>query len=256
MDDTLQNKLTRFEETPPAGVWNKIADALAEEENFANRLYNYTQTPPTTTWPAIEKNIGKQASAAKVIPFTTRFKKPIRYIAAASIIGLIAVATTLLLRRTEAGAPQAGSTATVPVTTQAPVPQPRQNKMPQTSVASVPVSAAIKEPTPKTVTFKRRLLNLIQPQKFLTTVAVAGAFAPEKVIKEALFNNRSLDNYMVFSDGNGMAMRMPKKLFPLVQCEDGDASCRQRIQSLQQKISSASLATDFGAIIEMLHRVQ
>jgi hypothetical protein len=255
MDNGLQNKLTRFEKTPPAGVWNKIAEALDSDENFENRLYNYSQAPPLTAWDTIEKNLTANTNVTQVIPFGTRFKKPIRYIAAASIIALLAVSTTLLLRRTEAGALQPASIATVPVSTQVVAPQEKQFKTFQDRTTSATVSP-IKETAIKKITFKRKLLNFLQPQELSTNVAVAGNFVPGKVKKEALFNNRSLDNYMVFSDGNGMAMRMPKKLFPLVQCQDGDASCRQRIKALQQKISSGSLATDFVAILEMLRQVQ
>jgi hypothetical protein len=254
MDNGLKNKLTRFEETPRPGVWDKILEALDDEEDFAGRLYNYSQDPPLTVWSSIEKNLDEEISSGKIIPFGSRFNKSIRIVAAASIIGIIAITTTLLLNRTEADVFKVGNTATTP-TRQAVTQLSKQNKAIPNPKASAP-DTSIKETITIQAQFNRRLLNLIQPQELITTVAVAGKFIPGKVIKEALFNNKSVDNYMVFSDGDGMTMRMPKKLFPLVNCEHGDRSCQQRIKFLQQKISAASLSTDFGAVLEMLHQVQ
>jgi hypothetical protein len=218
-------------------------------------LYNYTQTPTPTVWKNIEGNLDGNTQTAKIIPFANRFKRPLRYLAAASIIGLLAITGTLLLKRTESGSSQAGTPSAPSGTAQTVISLPKQNKAIQNFIASAP-TPAVKGPFKKKTTFKRKFLNLIPPQELLTSIAVAGEFIPNKVIKEALFNNRSIDNYMVYSDGTGMAMRMPKKLFPLVQCEDGDATCQKRIKFLQQKISSASMAADFGAILEMLHEVQ
>jgi hypothetical protein len=254
MDNQLQNKLIRFEAVPPAGVWDKIAEALDEGQLFSERLYNYTEIPGTINWRKIEEGLDIEAHPAKTIPFTTRFRNPIRYVAAASIIGIIAIATTLLMKRTEAGALQAGSKTTVPV--KEPVtPPPNQNSVVQNNTVAV-ITPVVKVKVQQQPTFKRRLLNILQPQKFLASVAVAGRFLPQKVSKEALFNNTLLNSYMVFSDGTGMAMRLPKKLFPMVQCNEGDGSCLQRIKSLQKKLSTASLTSDFTSVLEMLRQIQ
>ena len=254
MDSGLQKKLTSFEETPPPGVWDKIADALDEEENFASRLYNYTAQPPLTAWNNIEKGLDEEKSVVKIIPFATRFNKIIRVAAAAAILAIIATTAFLVLQRSEDGVAKVGNTPTIP-STQTITQGSKQSKIGPDPVASAAV-VSIKETPTKQAKFRRRLLNIIQPQALLTSIAVAGKFIPENVIKEAMFDDESLDNYMVFTDGAGMTMRMPKKLFPLVSCKDGDRSCRQRIKSLQKKISSASVSTDFGAVLEMLHQVQ
>lgn len=255
MDNQLKNKLTRFEALPPESAWDKIVEALYREENFAERLYNYAETPSLTNWSRIEKNLTAAALPAKVISFATRFKKPIRYAAVASLIGVIAIATTLLMKRTEAGAIQAGSKTTVPTTTQTIISLPKQNIVAQKNPPTF-FAPSVKEEAQQPPTLKRRLLNSIQPKKFLTSIAVAGKFIPKNINKQAMFNNAALNNYMVFTDGYGLAMRLPKKLFPLVHCNDGDASCLQRIKALQQKLSSSALATDFTAILEMLRQVQ
>ena len=50
MSSDLQNKLSRFEATPPTGVWDKIADVLDAEQAFSKRLYDYQETPQTDVW--------------------------------------------------------------------------------------------------------------------------------------------------------------------------------------------------------------
>lgn len=254
MDDRLKYKLTRFEASPPKDAWDNISKALDNDQTFSERLYQYAETPPADNWNAIYKELNDEVAPAKVVPFSIRFKKPIRYAAAAAVIGIILTVSTLLLKRTEAGALQAGSGTTVPVR-QAHIPLPGPNTVLQNNRTTA-LMAAPMDNFQKTSTFKKRLLRLIQPQKLFTSIAIGKGFMPKKISKPALFTNASLSNYMVFSDDSGLAMRMPKKLFPLVQCDDGDASCRQRIRDLQQKLSSSALATDFTAILEMLRQVQ
>ena len=254
MDDQLKYKLTRFEASPPPDAWDNILKALDNDHNFPERLYHYAETPPPSNWNTIIKKLEGDVAQPKVIPFATRFKKPIRYAAAAAVIGIILTVSTLLLKRTEAGALQAGSGTTVPV-------RPPNIPLPDHSTAlqnnrTTALMAVPKEGIQEASTLKKRLLRLIQPQKLFTSIAIGKGFMPKKISKPSLFTTASLSNYMVLSDENGLAMRVPKKLFPLVQCDDGDASCRQRIKDLQQKLSSSALATDFTAILEMLRQVQ
>ena len=79
---------------------------------------------------------------------------------------------------------------------------------------------------------------------------------PRQVDKEALFNFSSLNDHMVYSDGDGNAMKLPKKLFSLVNCPDGDGSCKERIHQLQQKLSSTAMTADFTGILDMLRQLQ
>ncbi|MDQ6609446.1 MAG: hypothetical protein M3Y85_06470 [Bacteroidota bacterium] len=263
MDNGLKNKLTRFEETPPAGAWDKIVSALDTPETFAQKLYHYTATPPPNTWDTIILQLNKDQQPAKVIPFITRFKKPIRYVAAASIIGVILIAASLLMKRTEAGAIQPGSTATVPtqktltikngkeqITSnnkiKQPVPPEETTKLNLQSENNL----SVKERTPH-----KRLLGFIKPQN-ISAFSLAGGFVPLVVNKKALFDFSSSDNFMVYSDGNGNAMKLSKKLFSLVHCQDEDGSCKERIHQLRQKLSSAAISADFTGILEMLRQLQ
>jgi hypothetical protein len=57
MSITVQNKILNYEVSPPAGVWEKIADALDESElahEFPSRLYDAEVIPPVTAWNNID----------------------------------------------------------------------------------------------------------------------------------------------------------------------------------------------------------
>jgi hypothetical protein len=256
MNRNLQNKLSGFKATPPRAVWDKIVEVLDAEDKFPQRLFNYEEQAPIQVWQRLETAL-EETTPAKVIPFTTRFRRPIRYIAAASFITAILVATTLMIKRTEAGAIQPGSEATVPVketpdivADQVPV---TQNSSPAQAVAAVQPKKADE---PKTfVSSAKRILRFIKPQSVLGSISIGRKFIPKAVNKEELLNFSSLNNYMVYSDGDGHAMKLPKKLFSLVHCKDGDGSCKERIYQLQQKLSANAITADFTGILEMLHQL-
>lgn len=71
-----------------------------------------------------------------------------------------------------------------------------------------------------------------------------------------MFKSSSLNDFMIYSDEDGNAMKLPKKLFSLVNCPNGDDSCKERILNMQQKLSSASIASGFTGILEMLRQLQ
>lgn len=258
----LKNKLTSFEAPPPKGAWEKIVDALQQDEQVSERLYNYQQQPPLTAWKHIEKTLDGEAQAAKIIPFTTRFKRPIRYVAAASIIGIIAIVTTLLMKRTEAGALQAGTETTVPVK-ESSVIKKEEPQIVTTQNKEQPVIAHTSgfydeesSTQSESSSHRKRFLDLIRPQNLASSLTVHGRFIPHHATKKKLFDFSSADNYMVYSDGDGNAMKLPKRLFSLVDCKEGDGSCKERIHQLQQKLSSAAITADFTGVLEMLRQLQ
>ncbi|MDB5208956.1 MAG: hypothetical protein JWR72_4031 [Flavisolibacter sp.] len=264
MDNSLQNKLTRFEEIPPTGIWDRIAEALDNEGNFANRLYNYTQDPPLTVWNSIEKSLDADAThSTKVIPFTTRFKTPIRYVAAASIVGIIAISTTLLMKRTEAGALQTGSETTVPVK-ESPDTKKEGSVVSNENNVQAAVSPRSRDFSPEsqsiqesqTVTTRRKFSSFVVPQNIAHSFAVLGRFIPKTAASTQVSDFAAANNYMVYCDGDGNAMKLPKKLFSLVSCQDGDGSCKERIYQLQQKLSSPAITADFTGVLEILHQLQ
>lgn len=261
MNSDLQNKLFHFEADPPREVWNKIADALDAdtEETFPQRLFSYEEQPPAQIWQSIETSLEEPEPAIKVVPIT-KFKKPLRYVAAAaSIIGIIFLATTIVNKKTGAGAVIGGTetttvTATPNQSSVLPVDKP---KLIKDSTADKQLSnQSADESIAKNNQPKKRALTFIRPQGIFHSFSFSRQSLPSKADKEQLLDYSELDSYMVYSDGDGNAMKLPKKLFSLVHCQDGDYSCKERIKKLQQKMASGATTTDFGGIIEILRQLQ
>lgn len=259
MSSDLQNKMYHFETDPPKEVWNKIADALDAdaEQPFPQRLFTYEEQPPAHIWTHIESSLEETEPAIKVVPIT-RYKKPLRYVAAAaSIIAVIFFVATLNNKQTGAGS--VIGTETVNTTNQSSIlpldkPQPVEVPLQEQGQAS-DLSVAV-ENHELDQPLKKKSIAPIRPQSISRSFAFAERFIPRKAAKENFFDFSELDNYMVYSDENGNAVKLPKKLYSLVHCEDGDYSCQERIKTLQRKMASSATTTDFGGILEIIRQLQ
>jgi hypothetical protein len=259
MNSDLQNKMYHFEADPPPEIWNKIADALDDkiEQTFPQRLYHYEEQPPVQTWATIESSLQEsEEPAVKVVPIT-RYKKPVRYVAAAaSIIAAIFLVTTISNKKTGAGSVLGGTEPTVTTNQSSIVPLDR----PATETGSTTIvrtsTPTEKEENRTTPTTTKRSTSPVLPQALLRTFSLGQKFIPRKADKEALFEFSVLDSYMVYSDDEGNAMKLPKKLFSLVHCYEGDASCKERIHRLQQKLATGTTTADFAGILEIIRQLQ
>jgi hypothetical protein len=63
-----------------------------------------------------------------------------------------------------------------------------------------------------------------------------------------------LEKYMVYSDGEGTAIKLPKKLFDFFSCVKEEAECKMQMRQLQQQFASTS-TTDFGGVMELVKKL-
>lgn len=227
MDSHLQNKLQQFSAEPPEMVWEKIADALDANQNFSFRLHQYKEDPPVTTWNKIEKALPR-VTPAKVASFTTRFRKTLRYAAAACFLAAVLVTITLTIKRTEAGAIEAGSNTTVP-----------------TNNTAVQKDRA-------TINDEKKMSDSKASDHSIASAA--NDTGSNASIQSAVYS--SFNEYVVFKDGDGKRRRVSKKLASLVRCGDSDVACQQRLQQLRQRMAAKAMTTDFTGILEMLRQLQ
>ncbi len=91
MSGNWKDRIATFEQAPPAGVWNSIAEKLDKETTFQNNLLHYEEMPPTGIWEAIASRIDAAEKKAPVIPAYNYKKRNNwwKYAAAASVLGLI-----------------------------------------------------------------------------------------------------------------------------------------------------------------------
>jgi negative regulator of sigma E activity len=247
MERHFQDKLQQFSATPPEGVWNKIADALDAEENFSQRLYQFEEQPPAAAWIAIEKNL-EEAAPAKLIPFSTRFRKPLRLAAVASVLAAVLITVTLTVKRTEAGAIDAGSNTTVPTAKTSPAATNQPN--PETSIPPTP-EATVEQPAKESRNQSNMARSGQQKQETeKVVISTKGNTGKPGVIYS------SLNEYVMFKDGDGKQRKVSKKMADFVNCKDDDLPCKQRLKQLRQKMAARAMTTDFMGILDMLRQLQ
>jgi hypothetical protein len=260
MDSHLQNKLYHFEANPPQEVWDKIAGSLDTEETFSHRLFEYEVQPPPQAWSVIEASLDQANTPAKVIPLT-RYKKPVRYIAAASIIAIILAITTLNTGESGGNTTQATTKTSLPINQASILPVPKKPVLVEEPAPTSPAVVTVKrtekaEKVYRKTNTPKKALGFIDLQNAMNRISLSGQFIPDEVNKEQMFDFSVLDNYMVYSDGDGNAIKLPKKLFSLVNCQDGDGSCKERIHQLRQKLTANFASTDFAGLLEIVRQLQ
>ena len=253
MNSDIQNRLLKFEEEPSPKVWNKIIDALDAEEQFPKRLYQFEEQPKPHVWQKITSALTEEQSA-RVLPL--RSNKLWKYAAAAVIIILAGLSSVLLINK---------KTATE---TSAIINQSKQQK----NIVSSPQhdEVAIQQPYVTNITVAENKISF--HKNFIATKENIGAIptknisidnlTPECLIAEVKDRIKHLDlntadHFMVYCcDKNGNPVRVPKKVYDAMACAEVDASCKQNIQCLQEKVSAASFSTDFMGVLQIIKQVQ
>ncbi|NTS43595.1 hypothetical protein HRG84_22135 [Flavisolibacter sp. BT320] len=232
MNNDLQTKLQQYSAEPPAGAWDKIAGALDSEGSFAERLFSYEEMPPAANWQKIEQGLAVQPEKAKLVPLRKRFTRPMRYIAAASILVVALVTITLTTERTEAGALDPDGTTAAPA-------------------ANIPASTSTTQQVyPETTGTASN--DDVFPADMQAKRKSAGS--------RRTFNTSPLNavqnDYVSYRDGSGKVMKVARKMETYINCKDGDWQCKQRLQELRQKMAAKAMTTDFTGILEMLQQLQ
>jgi hypothetical protein len=61
---------------------------------------------------------------------------------------------------------------------------------------------------------------------------------------------------MIYSDGDGNAVRLPKKIFSAFACPTEDIKCKQRLQQLREKFAESAMTADFTGLLQILKSLQ
>lgn len=253
MSSDLQKKLLQFEAKPSPKVWSNLETILDADVEFPVKLYEFKQQPAPRAWQKIASALSEHP--ATVVPFAIRYRKPIRYTAAAAVLILLAFGATFFMSKK--ASPETAAITTQPVPTQNTSIPARNEIAKQEPIITNAVIADNKYEANKNVVLTKECLGVI-PQKNI----MADNVTPECLIAEVKdrishLDLKTSDRFMVYCcDGKGNPVKLPKKLYDVVNCGEDDPSCRQNIQCLQEKISSASLTTDFIGVLQIIRQVQ
>jgi hypothetical protein len=91
----------------------------------------------------------------------------------------------------------------------------------------------------------------------VSTFSMLGDLLPKTVERnDGLSSSAVAEKYMIYSDGDGNAIRLPKKIFNAIACPTDNIDCKQHLKRLQEKFASSAFTTDFSGLIEILKKLQ
>lgn len=255
MSKDLQNRLSAYEVPPPSRVWDALADALdsGTAGQMAQRLEAYEEVPHPRNWQKIIFLLNQKTGTVKKTHFLIRYSRPLKYSGAAAIFIVLAVLSSLLLsKKTISEVPQ--STMTI---------QPSGNsteQLPVDPVKDTSVPAGGKELTASVSSGsgnQRKISHRSRPIARMSAFSFADPVLPRTANRPASISYTiPADQYMIFSDTKGNAVRLSKKLFDLYSCAENDRNCRQRIKLMQEKLAAYAVTSDFTGILEILRNLQ
>jgi len=252
MSSNLRNKLSAYEANPPERVWENIASALDHQKpgSYSKRLLAYEVSPPPGIWSKIQSRINQlEKYDPGVIPFYRKYSKPLKYSGVAAIIITFGIIGSLLISKKTVSEVPANQTVL-----QA---QPASNdfKAPE----DVPINKRFTVNSGISMRpgiLQERIARQIQSATG-NTMALLEHVAPKFAQRNQAINfSTPSDAYMIYSDADGHAVRLPKKMFDVFVCPNDQLTCRQRLQKLQEKIASSSVTSDFTGMLEMLNNLQ
>jgi hypothetical protein len=254
MSDQLPNKLSAFAADPPPGLWEKIEASLQEQAEFGRlpqRLYAFEATPPSDIWTIVRQELDR----AQAVPFFQRFRRPLRYgsIAAAFILVAVTVSLLLVSKKTisEGNAGALLTTKERIVTTEVA----RPTQAPKDPYHNDPPD----ERNPATVSRTQRFWHLLKRAPLSVSAAIPSTsdlpLPAEAPPRQIVAEDASSEAYLIYSDGDGHAMKLPKKLFDVFHCGQQDETCKMRLRNLQQKIATSAFSNDFTGVLELLQHL-
>jgi hypothetical protein len=248
---SLPDKLYNQQQTPPHGVWDKIAAALDEAhigDEFPARLYNAEATPPSHAWDKIADAL--EPAHASVVPMQSKSFSFFRYAAAAVVIGLVAFGVVKFMNRNNDNVENAvaGNKAkkerdSTDIKTL--VNPPVENNIPDIVENTTEPTNTKNEPAP--VAKKTKTRHSVPDDAYAE---------PEPVYAYNEHTPNLADRYIMYMTPDGGIVRMSKKWGNLVCCvsgQDQDEDCKDQIKKWQEKLACAPVAN--GNFMDILSLV-
>jgi hypothetical protein len=253
MNSLLQNKLLHYEAHPPKGVWDKIATSLNEDISVtvSEKLYEFEEQPSPAVWQKIDARLDIVViQKAKVVPFFTRYRRPLKYSGAVAIFIFIAVLTSLLIsKKTESEVSGQNVVNNTPAVKEDTL-KPNISSEKKTAVAQK-LEKSYSEPL-----IAKSKVSKSRPTQNQSSF-FAESFLPRQAERnEMVSSSIPADKYMIYSDGDGNAIRLPKKIFSAFVCPTDNFDCKQRLQRLREKFAASATTADFNGLLEILKSLQ
>jgi hypothetical protein len=255
MSNDIQKKLSQFEAQPPQKVWDKIAIALDQNEfgMLGERLSQFESMPTSIIWNKINEDLDKKTQA-KIIPFYKKHATTLRYGSAIAIFVVIATVVSLFISKK--------TISEVPSQNIANSKQPVIKKD-QQKISEDDLQDENEKITLQALNKPEKQFHTQRRDNTFTTSSSALGFilSIDKLIPKfakrttAIAFNSPVDKYMVYSNENGSAVKLPKKLFDAIACPAQDVICQKKFKQMQEKFAASALTTGFTGVLDILNKL-
>jgi hypothetical protein len=278
MEQKWIDKLKNYEAMPPAQLWDRVESALEQGgPAFARKLQDFEAAPPLTAWDRIEAQLETAPeAAAPLVAMPSRRRSFAPYLAAAALIGVIAVSAALLFNRPETGTDR--TIARIDTPAQKAITGTKAETAPD-SPANTGTNVAVSDERPKesrpfendqaTNTIASTRSNNNNSRQVSNDKTLRASGDPVQPAARSLASNtggtthsRSVDEerYLVRAYNDGSVVRFSKKVSPVVDCAENatgftQSLCRVSIGAVQDKLAT-SVTTDFGSLMERLQDLE
>lgn len=255
--NNLRDKMLNYQVPPPAGVWNRVADALEESEQgllFPKNLQQMEATPPAAAWDRIVNALDEAATPEPVKPLFLRLPQLVKYAAAVIVIALAAYGVIKL----------GGGDTDDPVNTMA---GNQNNSLPATAAPAIKSDAVSANSAPAGINsnnLQEAGNNHSRLARSGNTESVAtGAIASSHNISRAIYTYSDhippvADRYITLLTPDGSFIRMSKKWSNLLCCvagEEQDSDCKNQLKEWQDKLAESSILSAPGNFMDIVSLV-
>ena len=252
---SLQDKLYNYEQTPPAKVWEKIADALDEShitDEFPARIYNTEAAPPAGAWDKIANSLEAENAAIPMRRIAFPF---LRYAAAAAVIGLITFGVIKWMSGKNDKADERIAVSPDSTRDNKKTNLPDENNTAK-NTDTEKENVITEENTPAVATVEQEKVTRIKKVKSKYSIPDNIATEPIYAYNENMPN--LADRYIMLMTPGGDIIRVSKKWGNLVCCVSGqeqDEDCKDQLKKWQEKIACSPVTTSPGNFMDILSLV-
>jgi hypothetical protein len=260
MENQIQNKLSQYELQPPKKAWNEISDALdsGAGSQFSSRLYNYQTQPTEEAWKKINTELNSaERQSATVVPFYKKYARPLKFATAVAAIAVIFLIITIIPGKKTISETPPKDLVQTPVKTVTEQPSTTtQSEEEQKQDVSVTHSNNTRNTTHAFFPFRRRAYE-VNTESTYPSIAMLDKVTPDESFSyHDISYSVPVDRYIIYSDDDGNAVRLPKKLFDAFACASDDIPCKQKIKKLQEQAAASATKTDFTGLLDMLKKLE
>jgi hypothetical protein len=284
MSEQLRHKIVNFEVAPPSTAWDSIAERLDDDRQYAvvaAKMTGAELAPPPMAWNSISAALDETAEVAPVIPIR---RTPYKLLAAAAIIGIVAVAGWLLLNNNPAADLAVNSPSKNENSPAMPAPVPQSVINDHMSVKNQELKGAAQAPAAPVVTGRtaKTPTHTYQEDDRILKYAVLSSVPsfPEMpiVISSAPITDkngvviRDMDvlttsNYIMVTGPNGQLTRISSKFASVIRYLNGDPNdteeyidrvikesdtWKKRFQEWRSKISQSSFIPSSANFLDII----